>query len=226
MTKILATEFPTTRFIPGGGLPVITSGGTSVADTLVAKIMLQARRQGVKVREVSVQDATPMPNTPGALPADLATDVELATHASDLLIHSSGLELAYAENISGVVQAMTAAAADVPGCTIVVPVSQRPVWVEAQGIFDITGTPAAGTTGTMQLSIMDGSAFVATAIASVEPGNTNGFFTVPVRGRLGPVTSPKTLRLQANRGGSTFAATLGNGNIDPVFKSYIAAFAA
>lgn len=163
----------------------------------------------------------------GGAGEDWSDDISTAvtTHANNVLIHSSGQELAYAENITGTVQTMTATATDVPGCVITVPVSTRPVWVEAQGIFDITTAPAAGTTGTMQLSIMDGTAFVATSILSVEPGNTSGFFTVVVRGRLGVVTSPKTLRLQANRGGSTFAATLGNGSIDPVFKSFIAAFA-
>lgn len=159
-----------------------------------------------------------------ATPAEDWSD-EIAAHASDTLLHSSGQELAYAENITGTVQTITTTATDVPGCVITVPASTKPVWVEAQGIFDITGAPAAATTGTMQLSIMDGAAFVATAILSVEPGNTSGFFTVVVRGRLGPVAAPKTLRLQANRGGSAFAATLGNGSIDPVFKTFIAAFA-
>lgn len=159
--------------------------------------------------------------------ASFATDAELAAHASDVLLHASGQELAYAENITGTTQTITTTAADVPGCVIVVPISARPVWVEASGIFDITTAPLAATTGTMQLSIMDeANGFVGTTILSTESGNTSGYFTAIVRARLGPVTSAKTLRVQANRGGSTFACALSNGAIASVFRTYIAAFTA
>lgn len=177
---------------------------------------------GTKVLHEYEDGGVDDPVVPGASSAAAA----LEAHQADALLHSSGQELAYAENVTGTVQVMTATATDVPGCVIVVPASVKPVWVEAYGIFDITSSPAASTTGTLQLSVMDESnAFVASAIASVEAGNTNGFFTVFARARLGPVASPKTLRVQANRGGSTFAATLGNGAIAPVFKTWIAAIA-
>lgn len=64
MTKILAVEYPATQFTPGGSLPVISSGGTVVADADVDTILERAKRWGVHVHEVTAQDILTIPSDP------------------------------------------------------------------------------------------------------------------------------------------------------------------
>lgn len=156
-----------------------------------------------------------------------ATDAELAAHAGDLLIHSSGIEVAYAENVTGVTTAISAAAVDVPGCVITVPANPRPVWLEANAFCDVSTAPASAATGQLGVLITDdlGNS-VAFANASIEGGaGTNGQFNLIARCRIPPNTATRTYRMQANRGGSAFTYAIMNGAIAAAFRSYIAAFA-
>lgn len=160
--------------------------------------------------------------------ADLvAVAVELNNHAADALLHSSGQEVAYAENVSTIAQVATTAAVVIDGCTIVVPPNPRPVWVEASALFDVTTAAAAGATGTVSTGINVGADAKAAAILSVESAGTVGYVTVVSRYRIPPNTPEATYSAVFSKGGNaTFAAQILNGGIAPAFRSYISAIAA
>jgi hypothetical protein len=69
-------------------------------------------------------------------------------------------------------------------------------------------------------------AIVGTALGTFESGSgTGGYWTLNVKGRVAPNTPGDTYRLQITKGGNaTFAFSLLNGNVDPSFKSWMAAF--
>lgn len=153
-------------------------------------------------------------------------DTTLAAHTADTLIHSSGQEIAYAENATGTTMTVTTSYLDVAGCSIVVPAHTRPVYIEGEFHVDVSASPAAATTATMSAVITDDLDVVAAySYTSFEPGNAAGFFTCRTRVRLAPDVNQRTYRLRAIKGGNTtFAAFVMNGTTASVWKSWIAAF--
>lgn len=160
----------------------------------------------------------------------VTSDAELQAHAEDVLLHSSGQEIAYSENASGTTQALTTAMADVTGLTVVVPVNPRPVWVEAEVMLDPTALPAAGTPAAVALQVLDQNstihAYAYHGLDNLIHHGGSAYRHLSVRGRVGPVASELTLRLQALKAGdAAFAASLVHGAIAPAFKSWITATA-
>lgn len=188
-------------------------------------------------KDLSYTGSIPVYSDPFATSTDLATkqeaataatDIELAAHADDVLLHTSGQELAYAENATGVTTPITGGATDIVGCVITVQSNPRPVWVEANGFADMTTAPAAGSTTQLAIQITDDLGNpVGFANASVEGGaGTGGQFNLIAKFRVPPNTPTRTYRVQAAKNGGVGAFQMMNGSISPVFRTYIAAFAA
>lgn len=158
-----------------------------------------------------------------------ATDLELGQHAADTLLHSSGKELAYVENVSGVLQPVNSTVlADVTGMTITVPPQTRPYWVRGEAMLDVSTAPAAAATGQMQLIIVDD---VGTGLAAwegcIEGGaGTSGQFTGKLDARIEAGAPQKTYRMQVSRGSTSFAFDVKQGSGSPVFKSWLSAISA
>lgn len=151
---------------------------------------------------------------------------ELAAHADDPLLHSSGQEVAYAENATGVTTNLVAGDTDVPGCVIVVPPNPRPVWIEVGGQIDATVAPAAGSTGVARFSVVDDlDNMVGTVYGNFEGGSgVQGFLTLTgVALRIPPDTAQRTYRLRVNRSGAAYTAVLQNGAVSPAWRTWIVA---
>ena len=142
--------------------------------------------------------------------------------------YTPGAELAYAENITGTTQVLSTASTDVTGCVITVPQTPRPTWIEGFAMARPTTAPAGGGSGTVALVVVDDQATPVTVggnIMSFEGGSgTSGAVTLFFRARIAPNTPSRTYKLQANRGGQTWAGTIYNGAIGIAFRSYIAAY--
>lgn len=145
---------------------------------------------------------------------------------------SGNSELAYAENLTGAQTAVAGAASaagalvDIPGCSISVPVSPRPVMLE--GSFDFTQTVAGQgqaslllieTTGTAT-TVRSANTFLAN---NVGPRSQNGL--VRAKLRLGPTVAIRTFKLTAQCGAT--GATVPTFNVlnSPTAPSYITALA-
>lgn len=159
-----------------------------------------------------------------------STDAELNAHAADLLLHSSGQELAYAENVTGTPLVVPAAVyTDVPGCAITVPTSVRPVYLIGRVYWDITAMPATASAMLnviTQLAAADGTGIDAASstFAGNTSGSSSGFVEQKVEVRLGPVAAPTTYKVQAYRSSlSGFAASVLNGAT--LARSWIGAYA-
>lgn len=157
---------------------------------------------------------------------DGASAAALTAHSADALVHSSGLEIAYAENVTNTPLVLPAAAyTDIPGCSITIPPTVRPVWIEGRFYFDITASPAAGTTTNLQAVLTD--ELDANLDAGSLPLESNavatGFAEVRVMMRLGIVTAQKTIRLRGYRSNTAgFTGQILNGST--AAKSWITAF--
>lgn len=139
-----------------------------------------------------------------------------------------GAELGYAANETGTVLTLSTSYADLSGCTLTLGQNTRPVWLEVQYTVDVTTAPAAGGSGTVTWQIIDeNSTAYGSGVCSFEGASgTQGFNTVTNRVRIAPNTAGHTYRVQVARGAdATFAARLLNGNIAPVYRSSLAAFA-
>lgn len=148
-------------------------------------------------------------------------------HAQDALLHSSGQEIAYAENASGTALVLGTSSAAVDGCSIVLPPNPRPVWIEYFGLIDVVTAPATGGTGTATLAVVatsSGAAVSAALTSAFGPNGASGYMTIFGRFRIPPNTATDTYYVTVNRGGQTWAGNLMNGTIAPAFKTYIAAF--
>ena len=122
---------------------------------------------------------------------------------------AQGGELAYAENVSGTTQAIAAGGnADVTACQIVVPVTLRPVYIEAQcriHFTGVTGTPAPTnpaavlviydvTSGRTAVEICGHPSFTA---ATGSPG-----MTLRAKARVGILSAQKTYLMNVIAPGS------------------------
>lgn len=136
-------------------------------------------------------------------------------------------ELGYASNETGTVLTLGTSYADVPGCTLTLVQSPRPIWLEVQFTADVTTAPAAGGTGTVTWQIIDEVAGTyGSGVCSFEGASgTQGFNTVTNRVRIPPNTAGHTYRVQIARGAdATFAARILNGSISTMYRSTLAAF--
>lgn len=106
-------------------------------------------------------------------------------------------ELAYAENVTGVVTAFDYdTPADIPGTSITVPVSVGPVYLRFQAGLEQT---AAGA-GLIVLGVYEGATRIAEAVrpAADSTGAGSRFSTISGLVRLGTVTVERTLHLRAS----------------------------
>ncbi len=169
-----------------------------------------------------------MPTWPPVIHGDVTDRVD--GHTTDALLHSSGQEVAYAENVSGTTQALTTTTTNLASLSaLTIPISQRPVWVSAEVHIDVTTTPAASSIAAVTLSLADDagtilgfSSIVYTSAAAT--GINNG--TSRVYTRLDPayLTVERVVRLQVGKdGNATFAAQVMNGAVAPGYRSWIEA---
>lgn len=133
-----------------------------------------------------------------------------------------GQELAYAENVTGAVQALGTVLTDLVGCSIFVPQSDRPVWVDAEFWLDVTTAPVG--TGNAGLNVLnEAGAVLGGCLVPLESTSNAGFAVVHARFRIPPGTPAGTIRAAANRSGVAYVASVMHGAIGPAFRSYIAA---
>lgn len=135
-------------------------------------------------------------------------------------------ELAFLNNVTGTVTAFAAASngTAIPGTSITVPISARPVYIDFGAQYIIT----TGGLGALQINLVEGSTLRASA--SVRIGDTNkgtGSATADVNGtwRLGSTVAARTFQLYAQLvldASSTLAANAVNTAAAP---SWIAAIA-
>ena len=141
----------------------------------------------------------------------------------------SGQELAYSANESGSTLALSTTMTSL-SCSITLPLSTRPIWIEAAAWADPTTAAAALAAGTVAIQVQDdqGTPVVVGADIVTFEGNSGaaGFFQLKLRCRLAPNTTSRTYTLMASRGGdSTFRASILNANGgSSQFRSYLAAF--
>lgn len=128
---------------------------------------------------------------------------------------SGASELAYAENVTGTVTSLATSAAGglstdtaIPGCSIVVPISTRPVWVH----YQLTFLQNQAGAGTLFVAVKEGSTTVSNhphrLPASADA--TQNTFTVRGKTRIGPVAAPRTLQLRAQLYTPTNVVAAGN----------------
>jgi hypothetical protein len=120
-------------------------------------------------------------------------------------------ELAYAENNTGVVTALPAATTVVlvPGCVIVVPASNRPVYLEAE-IFTQNTSAQAGFLGcVISETTSGGPVILKTGLAqdAATVGTASKFSSVQCRKRLGVTSTVRTFALYAQAFGDAAGLT-------------------
>lgn len=146
----------------------------------------------------------------------------LAAHAADLALHSSGQELDYVEDISGVAYPLTTVSTSL-GLSRTVPNQSRPVWLMGEAQVDVTTAPAAGGTGVAILQIKDSSGLKNAGAVSFEgAAGVAGLVTVRVFYRVPANTPQDTYTLYALRaasGDATFRASLVNSALARTFLS-------
>jgi hypothetical protein len=142
-------------------------------------------------------------------------------------------ELAYAENVTGtqtaVAGATSAAGAliDIPGGSISVPASTRPVYLEAA--FGTTQTVAGQGQATLLIVETTSGATAIHSASTFLPNNTgprsqNGL--IRSRMRLGPTVATRTFKLTAQCGATGATVPTFNTLNSTTNPSYLAAFAA
>lgn len=146
--------------------------------------------------------------------------------SSDELLRSSGQMVAYAENATGTATTIPAAAfIDIPGCSITVGPTVRPLWIKGRAYVDLTATPIAGTTTNLQLYLMDelDATIDGTSVPIESNGVATGFADLKFETHIGVLAVPKTYRLRAYRSATTgFTANVMNAA--GAGKSWIAGF--
>lgn len=151
----------------------------------------------------------------------------VATPGPSLPTSANG-ELAYAENATGTVTFLptTNVAQLVTGCSIVVPASSRPVWIEAS----IDALLVANASGLVTISIYEttsGSPVLWKAVSvSVNAAGATSRLCMPrFRRRLGTTSTTRTFALYAQNVGDsgTLSSNIQNGG--SYGSSYIAAVA-
>lgn len=139
----------------------------------------------------------------------------------------ANVELAYAENRTGaannVTSVLQATPFDVAGCSIVVPPSSRPVYLQAALLCSVTVV----TTVTCYITeVPNGTDPPITRQRSVALSTANGFVAFDWMTRLGTTLRPRTFKLQAQKGSST-ASTMTiyvPDNVSLYWDLFIAAF--
>lgn len=153
--------------------------------------------------------------------------------AGDWQIVSPGTEIGYSANATATQLALATTAAPGAGtsllCSVVVPQTPRPVWLQAEATAKCTTAPAASGTGLVNLFVYDdqGTPVVADGAGSIafESGSgTAGVINIRLTARIPPNTASRTYTLYANRSGdSTFRAQIQNGLGSVVYRSYLTA---
>lgn len=143
------------------------------------------------------------------------------------IIDSTGT-IAYAENKTGVATSFTTSPVPCFGCVLVVPPCERDVWLEGQVWTAIT-TGGIGTINAVFYEITGGSAVLlgGGAIPSaLATGSIISSGAIPVRYRLGPVSSIRTFQLYGfvYRPAGLLAAQFMNSN-NETNKSHVTAVA-
>lgn len=154
-------------------------------------------------------------------------DLPSVAHVHDLLLHTSGQELAFAQNASGSSTTCSANALgsnnDIAGCLISVPASPRPMWVEIMA--EVIQTTAGNGNACLDIVETTGTLTVRAAGFVRLPNVVNGVALLQYRWRFGPTTESRTFKLQARLqadSGSTPGAKIANYGSYP---TYILAFA-
>lgn len=153
----------------------------------------------------------------------------LAAHIADLLQHSSGKEVGYSENITGVTLGLTTGMLAIAGVAVVVPTSPRPQYLHFGLWADVTTAAAAATTGNVAVNVVDETAAVwAADFFPFEGADSLGYAQLKGMARIPPNTPEHTYSLLVSRSGNaTFRASIMNGAAgSAAFRSYLAVLAA
>lgn len=168
----------------------------------------------------TAQDRSPVPPLRGKVKR-----ADLDAHIADILLHSSGKEVAYAENVTAVAYPLTTATVALAGCSIVVPQSIRPQYLSFSFWVDVTTAPAATKAGMVGSNVIDeaGTVWGGDILPFEASGDTASFAQLQGEFRIPPNTPQHTYTVYANRSGdSAFRASVVHGGIGQAFRSYIA----
>jgi hypothetical protein len=162
--------------------------------------------------------------------ATAATDAELAAHAGDSSLHSSGQRTGYAFNESGTAQTVTTSAAAIPTTSFLLPQISRPQVLEGRCSVKCTVsmTATAGTVTYVNLNIVDDLGnILELGTVEFDAVNTSGWATIRVCADIPANAAARTYHLEVLRGGSasgTFQVL--NGAVSVAYRSALRAVAA
>lgn len=133
-----------------------------------------------------------------------ATDAEMATHAADTLLHSSGQRTGLAVNETGTGLTLTTASAVVAGTSVAAPSIARPQVLEAKCIFKFGTVMTADTSTSAFLLIVDDLGnFIETGAVTFTGATNSCWGTCEFTADIPAGAAARTYHLEAYRNGST-----------------------